>query len=98
MKTRLVRFLEISIGCNLLYCCDLQYRFFNGSPKTEGLNEPLKRHVSFNCEFFFENSRDVRVRKKRTDATFSKIDIFRNAAFIGSFFLSKRYLNFTVVP
>ena len=29
----------------------------------ESLNEPLKQRVSFNFEFPFENSRDVRVRK-----------------------------------
>ena len=51
----------------------------------ESLNEPLKQRVSFNFEFPFENSRDVRVRKKRINATFSKVDTFCNAAFIGKF-------------
>ena len=47
----------------------------------EGLNEPLKQRVSFNFEFSFENSRDVRVRKKRTDAASSEVDTSCNAAF-----------------
>ena len=34
----------------------------------ESLNEPLKQRVSFNFEFPFENSRDVRVRRSKLRA------------------------------
>ena len=58
----------------------------------EGLNEPLKYRVSFNFEFSLENSRIYvcaarnfalmrSLRSSRTNAAFSKIDIFCNAAF-----------------